>query len=251
VNGKAIFRPVQRVRAYEAIVSQVEEAIRQGELQPGARLSSERDLMVQFGVSRSTVREALRVLESNGLVRSRPGEQRGAEILAFSAEPLAQSIRSLVQIERLTLYDLIFFRMLVEGTLSGLAAAFHEGPDLEILTSRIERMQAAVHEDSRAFSLADVAFHEGVAEISGNRLLIVCNEVVRVSVSNLIAEKIASGERREEKMDDAVNRHSAVYHAIRSGDAQKAIQISRTNIYEYYSVYLSQEERDRLRLLLT
>ncbi len=112
-------------------------------------------------------------------------------------------------------------------------------------------MQAAVHEDSRAFSLADVAFHEAVAEIGGNRLLIVCNEVVRVSVSNLIAEKIASGERREEKMDDAVSRHSALYDAIRSGDAQKAIKLSRTSIYKYYSVYLSQEEKDRLGLLLT
>ncbi len=133
MNDKPIFRPVQRVRAYEAIVSQVEEAIRQGELQPGARLASERDLMAQFGVSRSTLREALRVLESNGLVRSRSDKQRGAEVLAFSAGPLAQSIRSLINIERLTLYDLIFFRMLVEGTLSGLAAAFHRGPDLEDL----------------------------------------------------------------------------------------------------------------------
>jgi DNA-binding FadR family transcriptional regulator len=239
------------VRAYEAIVSQIEEAIRRGDLQPGARLTSERDLMSQFGVSRSTVREALRVLESNGLVRSRPGEQRGAEILAFSAEPLAQSIRSLVQIERLTLYDLIFFRMLVEGTLCGLAAAFHKRADLQVLTRCIERMQAAVHEDSQAFSLADVAFHEAVAEIGGNRLLIVCNEVVRGNVSNLIADKIASGERRGEKMEDAVLRHRAVYDAIRGGDAQNATNVSRASIYEYYAAHLSRGERDRLKLLLT
>ena len=62
------------MRLYQRIVEQIEDAIARGELKPGQRLPSERELVVQFGASRSTVREALRVLESNGVVRSRPGD---------------------------------------------------------------------------------------------------------------------------------------------------------------------------------
>ena len=79
------FQPVQPVRAYQRIVEQVEDALVRGELAPGQRLPSERELVTQFAVSRSTVREALRVLESNGVVRSRPGDPNGPEILPFSS----------------------------------------------------------------------------------------------------------------------------------------------------------------------
>src|SRR5579875_15626 len=130
MSGEPLFKPVRRMRAYEAVVEQVSMAIRTGDLMPGDRLPSERELMKQFELSRSTIREALRVLESKGLVRSRPADQRGVEVLAFSTCALSQSIESLVQFERLTLSDLVFFRMLVEGTLAGLAARFRGEQDL-------------------------------------------------------------------------------------------------------------------------
>ena len=245
-----MFRPVRRVRAYEAIVEQVEMAIRNGDLLPGDRLPSERDLMAQFVLSRSTVREALRVLESNGLVRSRPGEQRGVEVLAFSTRSLSQSIHSLVQLERLTLPDLIFFRMLVEGTLSGLAAGFRTEANLQTLKDSIGQMRAAADTTADAFSEADVAFHEVISEIAGNRLLIVCNGVVRASVYNLIAERIASGARKKEQMLEAVQRHEVLYDAIRDGDAKLATRVSRTNLFEYYTPHVPTPELERLRLLL-
>ncbi|MGO4599699.1 FadR/GntR family transcriptional regulator [Terrabacter sp. 2RAF25] len=82
------FEPVRSVRLYERIVEQVEEAIARGELRPGERLPSERELVVQFGTSRATVREALRVLESNGVVRSRPGDPNGPEAARASLHSL-------------------------------------------------------------------------------------------------------------------------------------------------------------------
>ncbi len=248
--AEQLFRPVRRVRAYEAIVEQVERAIRNGDLLPGDRLPSERDLMTQFALSRSTIREALRVLESNGLVRSRPGDQRGVEVLAFSTRALSQSIHSLVQLERLTLPDLIFFRMLVEGTLAGLAAGFRTEANLQTLKDSIDAMRSAAWTTADAYSEADVAFHEIISEIAGNQLLIVCNGVVRASVHNLIAERIASGARKQEQMLEAVQRHEVLYDAIRTGDAQLATRVSRTNLFEYYAPHVTAPELDRLKLLL-
>jgi GntR family transcriptional regulator, transcriptional repressor for pyruvate dehydrogenase complex len=250
MTDQQLFRPVRRVRAYEAIVEQVEMAIRNGDLMPGDRLPSERELMSQFALSRSTIREALRVLESNGLVRSRPGDQRGVEVLAFSTRSLSQSIHSLVQLERLALPDLIFFRMLVEGTLAGLAAGFRTEANLQTLKESIEQMRAAADRTADAFSEADVAFHEVISEIAGNRLLIVCNGVVRSSVHNLIAERIASGTRKNEQMLEAVQRHERLYEAIRTGDAKRATRVSRTNLFEYYTPHVTASDLERLRLLL-
>ncbi len=103
-EGKATaFETVRPVRLYERIVEQVEEAIASGELRPGQRLPSERELVVQFGTSRATVREALRVLESNGVVRSRPGDPNGPEILPFTTGGLTKQMRRLARADGLTL----------------------------------------------------------------------------------------------------------------------------------------------------
>ncbi|HKC28605.1 MAG TPA: FadR/GntR family transcriptional regulator [Jatrophihabitans sp.] len=245
-----LFKPVRRVRAYEAMVEQVENAIRQGDLMPGDRLPSERELITQFQLSRSTIREALRVLESKGLVRSRPADKRGVEVLAFSTLPLSESINSLVQLERLTLPELIFFRMLVEGALAGLAAQLRTDENLEALRASIENMRQASAADRDTYTAADVAFHDTISDIAGNRMLIVCNQVVRASVQNLIAEKIASGKRRRAQMLEAVQRHVALYEAIKDGDAPRAIRVSRTNLFEYYTRHVAPADLERLKILL-
>lgn len=250
MSHEPLFKPVRRVRAYEAVVEQVEVAIRNGDLMPGDRLPSERDLMKQFQLSRSTIREALRVLESKGLVRSRAADQRGVEVLVFSTHSLSQSIDSLVQFERLTVPDLVFFRMLVEGTLAGLAARFRGEEDLAKLQTSIEHAREAAGSDGEAFILADVAFHEAISEIAGDPMLIVCNQVVRSSVQNLIAEKIASGKHKRVQMLEAVQRHEALYEAIRDGDTNRAMRMSRMNLFEYYSPHVTPADLERLRILL-
>src|SRR5215217_6842131 len=116
------FQPVQTVRAYQRIVEQIEDALARGDLAPGQRLPSERELVAQFEVSRSTVREALRVLESNGVVRSRPGDPNGPEILPFSQSALRKQMVRLARVDELTLSELIGFRMILDGAAIQLAA---------------------------------------------------------------------------------------------------------------------------------
>jgi GntR family transcriptional repressor for pyruvate dehydrogenase complex len=77
------FVPAQRVRSFDHIVGQIRDAISSGGIQPGERLPSERDLGVAFGVSRTTLREALRALEAQGVIEIRTGSRGGA----FVAEP--------------------------------------------------------------------------------------------------------------------------------------------------------------------
>jgi DNA-binding FadR family transcriptional regulator len=244
------FEPVRPVRAYERVVEQIEEAVARGDLSPGQRLPSERELMAQFSVSRSTIREALRVLQAGGLVRSRPGDPHGAEVLPFSAATLHKSMTTLARVDELSLGELVQFRMLLDGSANLLAARLRTPSQLDEMDSAIADMRAAVDTGYDMFSAADVAFHDAVARASRNKLIQVCNDVVRSIVLDLIAGKIAQSAVRRTLMSQSVRHHEEVLAAVRAGDGPLAARLSRQTMHDYYAGYVPAEEQHALRALL-
>lgn len=244
------FERVRPVRAYERVVEQVEEHVLRGELKPGDRLPSERVLMDQFGVSRSTIREALRVLESGGLVRSRPGGPAGPEILPFSAATLHKSMTRLVRTDQIGLGELIQFRMLLDGSANLLAAKLATDDQIAEMEAALVRMEVAVDEGYVQFSEADVAFHDAVARGSGSTLIQVCADVVRGVVLGLIAHKIADSPDRQALMRKSLNHHADVLRAVHDRDGDRAARLARHSLYAYYSEYVSPAERPQLQALL-
>ncbi|MEU7001140.1 FadR/GntR family transcriptional regulator [Nonomuraea sp. NPDC046570] len=248
--GGPRFEPVRTVRAYERIVEQIEQAVESGKLRPGERLPSERELMGQFSVSRSTVREALRVLQARGLLRSRPGDPNGAEVLPFSPATLHKSMTTLARVDELSLGELVQFRMVLDGSANLLAARLHTPEELAEMDAAVEAMRAAVQVGYDTFSAADVAFHDAVARASRNKLIQVCNDVVRSIVLNLIADKIADSDDREALMLESIRHHEEVLEAVRAGDGPRAARLARRKMYDYYVGYVPEEEREALRGLL-
>jgi DNA-binding FadR family transcriptional regulator len=244
------FEQVRPVRLYQRIVEQVEAALADGELKPGERLPSERELVTQFGASRSTVREALRVLESNGVVRSRPGDPSGPEILPFSTQALTKQITRLTQVDEVGLGELISFRMILDGSANMLAARLRTEDELASMEATIEVMRGAIDVGYEEFSEADVAFHDAIAKVSRNSLIQVCNHVVRGVVLSLISDKISRSRNSKALMRQSLHHHEEVLEAIRSGDGPAAAQISRRNLYDYYAGYLPKAEREPLHALL-
>ncbi|SEG97119.1 DNA-binding transcriptional regulator, FadR family [Nonomuraea solani] len=248
--GGPRFEPVRTVRAYERVVEQVEEAIESGALAPGGRLPSERELMVQFSVSRSTVREALRVLQARGLVRSRPGDPNGAEVLPFTPAALHKSMTTLARVAELSLAELVQFRMVLDGSAILLAARLRTEEQLAEMSRAVEAMKAAAADDADGFGAADVAFHDAVARASGNKLIQVCTDVVRSIVLRLISDKIAGAPDREALMRRSVRHHEEVIAAVRAGDGPLAARLSKKAMYDYYAAYVPVNERAALRALL-
>lgn len=250
VADRAQFEKVQPVRLYQRIVEQIEESLAQGTLRPGQRLPSERDLVEQFGASRSTVREALRVLESNGVVRSRPGDPNGPEILPFSPNALSKQITRLTQADGVGLAELISFRMILDGSANLLAARLRSDDELAAMESTIAQMRHTLDSGYDEFSRADVAFHDAVALASRNSMIQVCNQVVRGVVLSLISDKIAHADNSRALMLESLHHHEEVLDAIRAGDGPAAARISRRNLYDYYASYLAEGEREPLHALL-
>lgn len=235
------------VRAYERVVQQIEEAIICGDIQPGGRLPSERDLMQQCGVSRATIREALRVLQSTGLVRSRPGHPNGAEVLGFNSAPLKKSLSVLARTDLCGLCDLLQFRMFIESSVSELAARLSEPQHLEAMAASLVAMEAAIATGFGQFSEADLAFHRAVAEAAGNTLFRACNEVVHDVALTLVRDKILEASNRTDQMTESLRRHRLVFEAIEAGDARRAAYLARKHQLEYYAPFLSSQELRRVQ----
>lgn len=250
MTSEAPFEQVQPVRLYQGIIDQIENALATRALRPGERLPSERALVTQFGASRSTVREALRVLESNGVIRSRPGDPYGPEILPFSSQTLTKQLTRLAQVDGVDLGELIAFRMVLDSSANMLAARLRTDDELAAIEASIVAMREALELGFTPFSEADLAFHDAIARVSRNSLIQVCNQVVRGVVLSLISDKISRSRNRKALMRQSLQHHEEVLAAIRSGDGVAAARISRRNLYDYYSGYLPKADREPLLALL-
>ncbi|MGW5699683.1 FadR/GntR family transcriptional regulator [Amycolatopsis japonica] len=244
------FEPVAPVRAYQRVVEQIEEAVFSGRIKPGDRLPSERELMVQFDVGRSTVREALRVLQAAEMIRSRPGDPRGPEVLAASPAALHRSMHRLARADHLGLSELLQFRMVLDGSAHLLAAQLRTEGHLAELDAALEAMRAGVSKGFAEFSHADVAFHEAIARATGNPLLVISGEVVRGVVLELIEDKLEHADDRTALMRNWLTHHEEVLGAIRDSDGERASRLAKQALYDNYAEYVPEEQRRLLQPLL-
>ena len=159
-------------KAHEVVADQIRQRIVAGELVEGQRLPPEDDLTAQFGVARTTLREALRVLESQGLLAIRRGRGGGPVVTHPDLEPISMALATVLQLQATTVGDLDAARQMIEPQIAGQLARQHESADLTLLTEAIDvAADAAERGDGLAFGLAAVEVHEALVESSGNNTL--------------------------------------------------------------------------------
>ena len=134
--------PRRGTRLYELVAEQVEEMILSGQLASGDRLPSEAELGEQFSVSRTVVREAIKVLADKGLVRPEPG--RGTFVARPDVELLVTSMDTILRIEQCTLADVLELRRMIEVPAAGLAAKRAGANDRAAMRSAYEEMQLSL-----------------------------------------------------------------------------------------------------------
>ena len=162
-----LFSPVSLGRVYQVIVDQIRALIRDGRLRPGDRLPSERELCEQFGVSRVTLREALRVLEASGLIEIRVGARGGAFVTSPSSARVGEGLADLVRLSPLSASDITEARLLFELGIVELVVERATQEDVEDLKRLCEQQQRAI--DEQRYSLAQSAeFHVRVAACTHN-----------------------------------------------------------------------------------
>jgi len=159
-------RPVRSSKLCDLVIQQIQEKISLGIFPAGAKIPTEPALMAQLGVGRSTVREAIRVLVSAGLLEVRQGD--GTYVLDRKSghEPLEYRLR------RATAQEIHDVRRIIEVETARLAALNRTQADIDAMRDCLARKKAALTAgDSHGYVMADIAFHSAVAMASGNSLL--------------------------------------------------------------------------------
>jgi GntR family transcriptional repressor for pyruvate dehydrogenase complex len=239
----------QPARVYQLIADEIENAVLSGELKPGDRLPSERELVEQYGVSRPTIREALRVLESNHLVKSRLGDRRGPVVLPLTSHSLQKALTRLTSVSAVSFQSLLQFRMIIDSAAVLLAAQYRSEADLLEMERANARMRASIELGYEEFSTADFEFHRIVARASGNPLLELSGEAVRSSVLTLIQKRIIDSGDSRAQMQASIRHHDEVLDAVKNGNGAHAAWLTRDGLYWYYFDYVDPEDRPGLRAL--
>lgn len=180
-----LFTGAKPIRSFEDIVRQIHDAIQSGEVEPGDRLSSERELCRVFGVSRSTLREALRHLEAQGSIQVRAGATGGVFVATPDDAHAAEALDVLVRFHDATARDLKEFRPAFESETAMWAARRADEEDLADLRRILAEIDRAARDPDVPWarvSALDLEFHDAVTRASKNRLRIAIMSAVFLAV---------------------------------------------------------------------
>jgi DNA-binding FadR family transcriptional regulator len=220
----ALFRQLGRRKAYEEVADQIRERIFAATVKTGERLPTERDLAVQFGVSRVVVREAVRALELSGLLLVKKGRNGGIFVAEDHQRPITDSIGNLLASGEARLKDLFEVRMLIEPYAAARVARIGTAKNFSTLAAMVEKADA---EHSRGAGIRDlnIELHRQIIRMSRNPVLAAVGETVLLMLSQRlrpVASRAPSGV--------ALCLHKQLLDAFRRRDAAAARAIMEKDI---------------------
>jgi GntR family transcriptional repressor for pyruvate dehydrogenase complex len=241
-RSTVLLTPVEVPKASDVLARELRERILSGELIEGTALPAERELVKQTQMSRATVREALRILEVQNLVRVRAGRAGGAFVQRPTTKSMASTVSMMIRGQRIRLADLMETREALEPFCAELAARNRTDDDLAVLDKANEDI-AAPGADLPAFLQANLDWHVGVAMAGDNQLLI--------GFMTALSQAIYTGTENAAFVDDdvrAVTRraHKSITNAIRGRDAEAAGRRMRRHVHSYAQAVLAVDERDAI-----
>jgi GntR family transcriptional repressor for pyruvate dehydrogenase complex len=227
------FQPIERRKLYELIADQLLLEISERRLQPGDPIPPERELTRLFRAGRSSVREALRMLESRGVISA---VDSGSFAVAGYANPLNSSLRLLLRLDQATMHDIYELRRILECEAAALAAERHTDAHLALMDEAIELMADGVSTaGGERYIDGDLRFHLAIAEATRNGVLLHSMRAVR----DLIRQALVSTFPIPGSAERSLEQHRGIRAAIADGDAQRA----RTEMHDH----LVRVEADVLR----
>jgi GntR family transcriptional repressor for pyruvate dehydrogenase complex len=237
-----VFAPVAKRSLLSKVVeSKIEEAIRTKILLPGVKLPSELELCQQFAVSRTAVREALRMLSARGLVTIMKG--KGIYVQNLSAESVTDPIHLYLEMQRDRNYvfDVVHARQIIEPPIAASAALYHTEEDAEILINDHRNLTQS-DGDYIELSRLDMQFHLDIAKASENSLIPLLLEPIHRLVPQIKSSVYATV---ADAKQSAVEWHEKILSAILNKDAEgaRAAMIRHLEIAEQHTEQMLHSEK--------
>ncbi len=230
-NEKAAFLPAKTKRACEVIYEQIYDKIVQGELGAGDRLPPERVLAEQFQRSRPSVREALRMLQQNGLIRIDIGSAGGSIVQGLSVSGLERNLKDSVSSGIFSIQELKDYRIINDMGCARLAARNRTEADIAALRENIVQYGASVN-DPETLHRVDAEYHSILAAASHNAMVTAVNSAITEIIVTYFW-KLAMGFPPEKMLHInqlSFEAHAALAEAVISGDIEESEkQMQRVN----------------------
>lgn len=233
MNASASRRPkaVSMPTAAQLVADAIRQQIVTGVLADGESLPPEASLIEQYGVSRPTFREALRILQSESLITIRRGSRGGARVNAPTVDPVARQAGHVLQHMGTTLGDVYQARAIIEPPAAGMIASNGNKAAIRTLRAALEREQAAA-DDADAFAHASAHFHDEVIRLAGNNTLAlfagILHEIIEASSATVYR---AEGDARH-RTETSGAAHERLLDLIERGDADGAEEHWRAHLDE-------------------
>jgi GntR family transcriptional repressor for pyruvate dehydrogenase complex len=231
VPAKSDFEAIRRNKVYEEVARQIERLILK-KLQPGDKLPSERELAETLGVSRGSIRDAIRSLELLGLVEPRQGA--GTIVREVTADALVNPLANMLVRQREQVVELLDFRKMLEPPLAGRAAVHASSEEISELEEILERQEAKLSKGNLAIA-EDSDFHYSVALASGNTVVLKLLDVLMDMLRDTRERSLQLAGRPQKSLAG----HKRILGAIKRRDAEAATAAMRRHIEDVEEIVLN------------
>ena len=210
------FREIAPVRLYESVIEQIMELIKNNELKPGDKLPPERELAEKLSISRGSLREAFRVLESRGFIKSKPGGGRYIREIRKNVHNDTENI--ILSLEKSSILELLEAREMFEVKIAKIAAQKATPEDIELIEKALNKIneEEGLKDDKKMES--DTEFHLAIASASHNFVFV---NIIKLHLDLLKETREKTWKipgRREEQQEE----HQTIFQAIKEHDSKKA-----------------------------
>jgi DNA-binding FadR family transcriptional regulator len=225
-----MFSNLKGKRGFEKVVDEIKDAIESDKLKPGDKLPGEIELAKVLGVSRVTVREALRILELSGLILVKQGARGGAFIKKVDGtQRLKESLSDQLKFGSITINQLAEARFWIESIIIDIAGQKANKKDLQLLRESIQRAEEFSRQGEEKKKIDENwDFHVILARISGNHILIdtlrSINELMRYMMLKIKPDRKIS--------ENAFRAHAEIVDLLESGNLEKAKEINKNHIHD-------------------
>ncbi|MDR3587916.1 MAG: FadR/GntR family transcriptional regulator [Desulfosporosinus sp.] len=214
-----IIKPIKTQKIYEQIVDQIGQLVAEGQLKPGDRLPSERELVERFQVSRASIREAISALEVMGLIEVRSGE--GTYIRQVNIDSVVAPLAWMLFIEKDTDLELYEARKILEVQAAGLAAERAEDDEICEMFEALEVMRMDL-QIQRLGEDADHHFHYAIARATHNKILFRLMNTISDTMRKTLKTSRSRLYEDKNTPEKLYQEHYHLYEAIKNHDVEKA-----------------------------
>lgn len=243
-NEDFILRNVSKInkpQLSDLIINQIQELIIQGKMTAGTRLPNERELASRLGVSRVTLREALKALAITGWIDMRPGD--GNYVARFDPDKMVKPLSYLLYLTKENILDLHEIRSILEVETTGLAAKRCSDKQIQQIGSFVKKMEESVEQDHNVFMEYDAKFHTLVCNAANNPALARLTEFIFQILHEALKSILWLPEGRCKVIED----HGEIFKALVKHDYQAARNAAKRHL-TYVKEFLLKEDKTQAEL---